>query len=264
MKMWTKEHAMLLIPAFAVMIALSILLGYLLRNKEEKYRMIPIQIISVILLVLGVIKQVYYLIRPEGYDMFAIPAHFCSLALFFLPIFAFYKGKYKENIRAFTYLCCAVIMVFMIIYPRLEFSAKHIVNFTKSIKSFHTVTFHLLVCFAFMLIIALRLYDYDTKRDKKIIPIWIGIFCVISASVSHLLKTNFNNFYASSVGFVENIRTDMISQIGWIGQLIYVVFMIALTIGFSYACYYLVRGAILLIQKIIKRIKQKKNLEIIG
>lgn len=264
MKMWTKEHAMLLIPAFAVMIALSILLGYLLRNKEEKYRMIPIQIISVILLVLGVIKQVYYLTRPEGYDMFAIPAHFCSLALFFLPIFAFYKGKYKGNVSSFTFMCCSMLMVFMIVYPDMIYSAGNIRDYFKTYSDFHTVTFHTLVCFVFVLIIALKLYDFDTKRDMKIIPIWFTIFCIISATMAQILKTNYNSFYDCNIDAIETIRVNLISQIGWWGQLIFVLCIYIVNIMFAFACYWIVRGVITLANKIKLAIINKSKNRLIG
>lgn len=259
MNFWTKEHALLLLPAFAIMIALSALIAHFLKDKDEKYKMIPIQIIAVILVVLEIIKQIYYIVRPEGYDFFAVPAHFCSLALFFLPIFAFYKGEYKKQIASFTFLCCSVITVFMFICPTLEFGASHIGNYTKSIRSFHTVTFHLLACFAFFLIVALKLYDYDTKRDVKLIPSWMGIFCIISSSVSQILQTNFNNFLACSMGFGETIRLSMISSIGWVGQVIYIVIIAALNIGFSYASYWIVRGAIALAKKVKLAVASKKT-----
>ena len=94
MELWTKWHAMTIIPVFVAGIAFSILLGYLLRNQSEKIRLIPVQIIAVVIIVLEIIKQTFSII--EGYDLYHIPLHFCSLFLFLIPLAAFYNGKHKK------------------------------------------------------------------------------------------------------------------------------------------------------------------------
>lgn len=255
MELWTKEHALLLVPAYIVMLIISIILAHFLKDKDEKYKMLPIKIIAVILVVLEIAKQIYNLASPDGYRLKVLPLHFCSLAVYFLPLFAFYKGKFKQNIASFTFMCCAMIMVFMLVYPTLIFGRSSIRNYFSVFNSFHTVTFHILVCFAFMLIVALKLYDYDTKRDMKIIILWFTIFCVISAGMSQILKTNFNNFYNSSIKPVESFRLNMIEQMGWWGQLIYVLLMYIANIAFALMCYWIVRGAIALVNKICTKIK---------
>jgi acid phosphatase family membrane protein YuiD len=57
MQLWTKEHAVTLIPAIVVMLLLGWLCRKTLGNKSLKIRMIPIQIIAVLLLLLEVGKQ---------------------------------------------------------------------------------------------------------------------------------------------------------------------------------------------------------------
>lgn len=250
MELWTKEHALQILPTFAVMLILTLILAHFLKDKDEKYRMIPIKIIAVTLVVMEITKQIYNLCDPDGYSLYAIPLHFCSLFDYFLPIFAFYNGKYKHNVRAFTFMCCSMLMVFMIVYPSMIYSASNIRDYFTTYTDFHTVTFHNLVCFAFMLIIALKLYDYDTKRDMKIIPIWFTIFCVISASMAQILKTNYNSFYDCNIDAIENIRVNLISQIGWWGQLIFVLCIYVVNILFAFACYWIVRGCITLSKKI--------------
>lgn len=259
MGLWTKEHALQIIPSFAVMIILSIVIAHFLKDKDEKYKMIPIKIIAVVLVVMEIIKQIYNLADPDGYSLYALPFHFCSLFVYFMPFFAFYNGKYKQNIRAFTFMCCSMLMVFMVIYPSMIYSSGNIRDYFKYYGDFHTVTFHNLVCFAFMLMIALKLYDYDTKRDMKIIPIWFTIFCVISATMAQLLKTNFNSFYDCNIDAVEAIRVSLISNIGWWGQLIFVLCIYVVNIIFAFVCYWIVRGVIALAKKINLAIASKRT-----
>ena len=53
--MWTQTHFWQIIPTFAVLIALAIALSIVLRDKSEKIRKIPFQILAVGLLVLEII-----------------------------------------------------------------------------------------------------------------------------------------------------------------------------------------------------------------
>ena len=67
MELWTAQHAMTLLPAMAVMLVLTAVLQCTIGKKSRKVRMIPLQVITVILLVLEVMKQVYSFSR--GYDL---------------------------------------------------------------------------------------------------------------------------------------------------------------------------------------------------
>ena len=83
MELWSPNHVKTLLPSFIIMIILGIILRIFLGKKSEKIRMIPFQICTVILLVLEVIKQVKSF--ADGYDLYHIPLHFCSLFLYLLP-----------------------------------------------------------------------------------------------------------------------------------------------------------------------------------
>ena len=80
MELWSQNHVKTLLPSLIIMLILSIVLKIWLGKKDEKYRMIPFQVVTIILLILEVFKQVISAIR--GYDLYHIPLHFCSLFLF--------------------------------------------------------------------------------------------------------------------------------------------------------------------------------------
>lgn len=253
MQLYTKTHAITLLPTFAVMILAAILIARFLGNKEEKYRMIPIQIIAVIIIVIEIIKQVQSLV--EGYDLYFIPLHFCSLFIFFIPLFAFYKGKGKEYIRSFAVIASAMMSVFLLVYPDLIYSAGNVLNMGKEFLSFHTVVFHNLVLFAFVLIIALKLYNFNAKRDIKVILIGFSIYCVVAASMAQILKTNYNNFYTCNIGPIANFVETVKDKIGYVaGQTLYVSIVIVLDMLFAFISY----GVLRLITR-IREIKRNKT-----
>ena len=257
MGLWSELHVKTLIPTIFVFLGISILLGYLLRNKDEKIRMIPIQVISVILVVLEIMKQIYA--AKHGYKLDYIPLHFCSLFLFALPFFAFYKGKYKDQMRTFAIVCCAVTTLLMFVGPTLIYQEGSIPVFFKQFLRFHTIVFHNLVILAMMLIVSLKLYSFDTKRDMKVILISYPIYCAVAATMSNLLKTNFNNFYYCEIAGLEQIRLSLVNSMGVGGQLLYIIGVSVMVILFAILAYWVLRLVCFVINKITNAIKTKKE-----
>ncbi len=254
MELWTKQHLITLLPATIVMIGVAILLAYLFRNKDEKIKMIPIQVIAVLIVLLEIGKQVVSLVK--GYDLYHIPLHFCSLFIFFLPLFAFYKGKGSEFISSFTVTACTMMALLFLVYPNIIYSGDNVIHFFKDYFSFHTVMFHNLVLFAFILIIALKLYKFNTKKD--IISLVVGFlsYCIIAAAMAQILKTNFNNFYQCNIPPIAAVVDNIKASIGVaLGQIIYVVIVIIVNMAVAFLSYGLVR----LYDKIYQKIKSNKQ-----
>lgn len=256
MELWTLEHAYCVIPSVIAFILITILLNKLIGKKDLKIRMIPFQIITVILLVLEVIKQVTSIIN--GYNLYYIPLHFCSLFLFVLPAMAFYKGKHKDMVDSIACTCMMCLMLFMTIYPNLIYGPGNVQNYfnlKNDFIDFHTVTFHNLVMFAFILTIGLRLHTPSKKR--YIVPhiIFVSIFAVLAATFSQILKTNYANFYQCNIPPLENVRLSVINAIGYAGgQIFYVIVLCSLHVVFVLGAYYLY----LAIQKLYAKLTNKK------
>ena len=253
MGLWTPEHTRTLLPALAVMLLLGFLAGKWLGKKEEKIRLIPVQVIACLLVALEIGKQAVSFAR--GYDLYHLPFHICSLFIFLLPILAFYRGKYRPQMQAITGAFCASVFLLMLIYPNLIYSDGNIREFFKEYLSFHTVAFHNLVMFAFVLIVALRLHT-PHKGDRKAVVLFTVGFCVISSSMAQLLKTNFANFYSCNIPVFENLRMQMRELIGIVPtQILYVLIVSALTIGFVLMSYWFCRLA----QRVCLRKGEKSN-----
>ncbi len=254
--LWTKEHLYTLIPTFIIEIILSIILGKALKNKSDKVKMIPITVVTVILLVLEVLKQLNGIIN--GYDLYRLPFHFCSLFLYFLPLASFYYGKYKNEARILASTISTCLFLFMVVYPNLIYSGdaiKSAINYIKgdggSFIDFHSVLFHTLALFEFFLFSALDVCKLESKKDLKLILIAFIIYCVIVGPLSQIIKTNFNNFYHSNVPPIEDIRLNLLSKISWPAQLIYVSIISVGTVLVPIGAYFIMKGSKKLYSKII-------------
>lgn len=241
MGLWTSAHAKTLPPAVLAMIILSVILRLTLGKREKRIRMIPMQILTVILLILEVGKQVVSFYR--GYDLYHIPLHFCSLFLFVFPAMCFYRGKYENLVGGISSGLCAATAGLTLIYPSLIYGAWDVENFFTDFMGFHTVVFHNLVILAFFLIISLQLHTPEKKGEPKAICVFLAIFCSIAAIVSQLLQTNYAGFYQCNVPFFEELRLSMQPILGYaVTQMIYDVALMGMHMLFVLAFYWIYRA----------------------
>ena len=241
MELWSEAHVQTLLPATAVMLILSLILRLILGNKSLKVRMIPLQIIAVILVLLEVGKQ--WVSFSRGYDLYHIPLHFCSIFIVALPVMSFYRGKHASLVSGVTAGLCAACAGLTLIYPCLIYSASNIENFFKDYLDFHTVAFHNLVILAFFLIVTLQLHTPQKKGEMKGIALFLAGFCTVAAVVSQILETNYAGFYSCNVPPIEEIRLSLQPVLGYgLTQLIYVVGLMAVHVLFVWGFYWIYRG----------------------
>lgn len=241
MELWSYEHKITLLPAFVAMIGIGLLLRWWLGKKDYWVRMIPVQILTVILLVLEVGKQGFSFAR--GYDLYHIPLHFCSLYLFALPVLSFYRGKHHSAVAAVCASITASLCLLIMIYPALIYGAWDINHYFDDYFAFHTVTFHNIVLLIFVLMVALDLYVPEKKGEWKPCAWFTVGFCLVSATMAQLLKTNYANYYQCNIPPLEAVRQSLQPVLGYgVTQLIYVLIVSALNIGFVLMCYWLYRA----------------------
>ena len=221
MELWSPAHIRSLLPSIGVMLILCVLLRLWLGKKPLRVRMIPIQVIAVLLILLEIGKQAVSF--SGGYDLYHIPLHFCSLFLFSIPLMAFYRGKHEAVVRTVTTVLSGSAMLLMTIYPALIYPAWDVENYFSGYFSFHTVTFHGLVYFAYLLILTLQLYGDFGRRERRATLISITVFSAVAATAAQLLKTNFTNMYQCNVPPIEVLRQSLIASWGYVpAQLTYV------------------------------------------
>lgn len=252
MELWSQNHVKTLLPSFIVMIILGVILRIFLGKKPEKIRMIPFQICTVFLLVLEIIKQVKSFI--DGYDLYHIPLHFCSLFLYLLPLMSFYSGKHKDRVRAVTTTVCGALFMLMAIYPSVIYSGEAIAGTFNNFWDFHTTVFHTVATFTFVLIVCLDLHTPNFKKDMVSVLVFIAVYCVIAGSMAQILQTNFNNFYHCNVPPLEDLRVSLQSTLGYpLTQTLYVVIVSIVNLIFVTLAYNLFRLLSYLTRKLSKK-----------
>lgn len=242
MQLWTYEHFITLIPTVAVMIVIALILNKFIGNKPWSIRSIPLKVVAVLLFLSEVGKQV--LSFKQGYNLYHIPLHVCSLFISLLPVMAFYTGKYCDRVRAIACSMCTSLMLFMTVYPNLIYSPGNIRDFFEDYFDFHTVFFHNAVIFAFILIVVLRLNNIeDGKSYTKSVIRYGTIYALLASSMAQILKENYSNFYKCNVGPINDLLISLKESIGYVPvQIAYVVVLFGLHIGFFVLSYLLYRA----------------------
>lgn len=247
--MWTLTHVVTLIPTLIVFVLIAFFLRIWLLKLDENKRMIPIHIITVLILVLEIIKQIRSLIN--GYDLSKLPLYYCSLFLFLYPMSSLCKGKNKYSVRILTMVSGLALFGVTLVMPDVIYSEGAIQNMFADFDDFHTVVFHNLVLLGTLLFLSLELYKISIKRDFVVLIIFYLTYCVIVPPISILSGENFNQFTYNTVGFVENIRLFFINSCGYsFGQSLYVLCALCTTVGFSVLMY----SVFLLIDKLLNYI----------
>ena len=244
---WTKLHVYLLVPSFIIFILAAWFIGYKLKDKSERIQRLPLQIVTGLILILELWKQIRGFI--VGYDLYWIPLHFCSLFLYTLPLAAYYNGKHKEALKVLAGIVASCLFLFMAVYPNIVYGDGAIVSAYNYItfqgggfSEFHSVTFHGLALFSFFLFVFQNICTFDTKRDLKVLLIFFLGYCLIVGTLSQVIQTNFNNFYHSNAPFLEDFRLSMIDKLGYGGQIIYVLMISAGTLVVPTLAYFVLRG----------------------
>ena len=241
MELWSSAHFKTLPLTILVMVIVAIILRKFLINKPLKIRAIPFFAVSIILFVLEIFKQVLSGIDGQ-YDLYHIPLHYCSI-LIFIPLLAGISmvfGKKKDTkIVGIATATVTATAVLTIIYPCLIYGAWNIENYFKGFFDFHTVTFHNLVIFACILMLALNLHKPNFKSVKWLLLLFMVGFCVLSSSMAQILKTNFANFYVCNIAPLESVRQAVANALGyWPAQIMYISINSALTISFTVGAYF--------------------------
>ena len=241
MELWTKEHAISVLPSLAVMLLLCAVLRITIGKKSLEVRMLPMKILAVIIVLLEIGKQVLSFAR--GYDLYHIPLHYCSLFIFMIPIMAFYRGKHQDKIGGITAALCASEFLMMIIYPNLIFAAGNVQNYFKGFFDFHTVTVHILIMLGFLLIPALDLHTPAKKGEQKAIIIFMLCYCAVAATAAQLLEVNYNNFYHCNIPPLEAVRqavADVTAE--WFSKVFYVLCVVVMDLLFTSGADWMYRG----------------------
>ncbi len=241
MFVWTEAEGTVLPIALIMTLFISILIAYLLRKKSELIRRIPLMIITAITLTLELVKQILYIM--SGYDLWAIPLHFCSLFLYFYPLASFFKGKVGEFGKTMCFIAGSFFLLMFYINPR-SIVGSSCEDIFKTFNTFHTFTYHHLIFLFYFTMLFSKLYK-PSKDDFLYAFIGIGAYVLVAIPLAHILNTNFCNLLTSNIPFMETFRQNY-------GQVVYTIAMILFGIGGG-------EVIVLIPNLIFKKVKKEDN-----
>jgi hypothetical protein len=71
---------------------------------------------------------------------------------------------------------------------------------------------------------------------------FVAGFCIVSASMAHILKTNFANYYTCNIPVLETVRLAVESAAGVVpAKLLYIAIVSGLNFAFVYGAYWFYR-----------------------
>lgn len=199
---WTKDEALIVPIGLVIIIFLSVIINFCLRNKSEKIKRIPLLIITIIVLILEIIKQVYSLIK--GYDLWKLPLHFCSIFLFVFSFASFGKGPLRKIGDVISLSGGFAVLIAFLISPR-NIIGNACENVFANFDQFHTFTYHFLVFFYFFILISSNLVKAKFSDIKYIITTVLG-YAIIAIVAGYSLNINYCSVLQNNYSFLESIR----------------------------------------------------------
>lgn len=219
---WSQSQLEVFPITFIIIIIASVLIGYLLKNKPQNIKDLPFKIITVVLILAEIYKQIRAV--NTGYNLWSIPLHYCSMFMVWFFMASFLKGKAKITGEALAFVTGIGFMGGFLLDPTsIIGSATN--NLTFSLSNFgnlHTFFYHFLIVMFLTLQITLKTYKPTIKNIGILIP-FVG-WMIISTILANLLNVNFSNFLHNNVALIDNIRLSY-------GYLTYIASMYVVFIG---------------------------------
>lgn len=158
-----------LIIGFIITVITIIVTTKLVKNKDEKTKLLPVKICFYALLVMEVMKIYYLISRDGGFNANRFPIVFCSIVLYTYPMFCFKKNKLSDFAMGMSVLPCLISIIFVF----LSVGDNDMMQDGKfNIIHFHSVIYHLIMFGVSIYLITSKLYKFELK---KCVGIFLGL-----------------------------------------------------------------------------------------
>lgn len=217
---WSQTDKIWLPCMLVAIVVIAILLHCLLKNKSDKTKKIPLQIISVFVVILEIAKQIYFL--STTYETYALPIHFCTLVFLTFPLAQFLPEKVASWLKAPAFAFSFVILILLCVHPS-SMIGNATSNIFANFKNFHTFAFHFAVVAYFVFSVALDNYQPKPKHCLSICA-FVLLYASYAVPLAFHLNSNYVNILYSNFEFLENFRLSA-------GQLAYDLILFAAGVG---------------------------------
>lgn len=203
---WTKNEIIVMPLALIITIFLAIFICKITKNKDEKIKFIPLQIISITMVVLEIIKQILSFENGK-YKTWSTPLHFCSMFMFIFVLASFSKGTLKKFGLALSNAFSAIFFALFYVSPS-GIIGNACDNIFANFFTFHTFIYHHLIILFFLIMIISKLYIPQIK-DFSYVSIGLTTYIAIALPMAHILNVNFCTILYSNIPIMENIRLSL-------------------------------------------------------
>ena len=235
---WSKSDAIVLGVAILIIAVITTILTLTIRNSSEKIRKIPLHVITALIILLEVIRQVLYLTKQ--YDCSVIPLQFYNIVLLTFPFMIWGKGKLASIGNAMSIAVVSVCMLCLYLSPSGVLGSGTTASLFSNFDSFYLVMYYNLSILFFTISFALRLFDYDMSA---IVYIWVGL--LIYSSIILVVSYWVEAFFINPMEIVSELETLRVK----FGMIIYSVVMFLLTCGIGGILFIIERGLYSCIKK---------------
>lgn len=218
---WTRDDAIAIPIMLLIVIVMTIAFHFLLKNKSEKIKNIPLHVIAGLLIALEIAKQIYFIV--DGYVLYAAPIHFCSLIILIICLAQFLPKKIAKFFYVPSVIFSLIVLVLLLVHPHSMIGNASTLMFA-TFPMFHTFMFHsLVIAYAFFRIVLIK---HNLKwLDMLSCPACILFYACYAVPLAFHFNSNYINILYSYFAPLESFRINC-------GQVAYdiVLFLIAIAV----------------------------------
>lgn len=209
--MYTSSELFVIPTMFLILLAITLMLWLLLRDKNKMVQNIPFIIITLALIGGEIAKQIISI--RQGYDFWNLPLHFCSTYFIWFALAEFSFGEMRKSMQNIAFVATVYLAVGMYIAPR-GILGSACDNIFADFYSAHSFFFHHLVILYSMLCIAFKRFN-PKKRDAWVWSLCFAIYFAVAATCAYTFNENFFNIlHSENIPPLEPFRLA-------VGQVVY-------------------------------------------
>lgn len=196
---WSEAEKVVLPSALLIIVLITLLVYVLTKNKSNFIKKLPLLIVSVVMVVLEIIKQV---LQINDYSFWSIPLHFCSFFMFWAMLATFTKSKKWSEIGFSIAVAFGILFLLMFYINPSSIIGDSSQNILATFSTFHTFVYHHL-----MILFLLLTFSQNQFKPQKNHVLWIFVlyssYAVLATTFAHLLQVNFTNLLTSNISFMQ-------------------------------------------------------------
>lgn len=209
--MYTAAEKRLIPLMVVILLLITISLWLLLRNKETAVQNIPFIVITLLLIIGEVTKQIVS--YKKGYNLWHLPLHFCSTYFLWFFLAEFSVGKMRQTMQNIAFVATVCLCMALYSSPR-GILDKVCDDVFKSYFTAHSFFYHHLIVLYMMLSIAFKRFK-PKKSDAWVWMICFACYFAVAAICAYTFNENYFNILNSErLPIFEPLRLQM-------GQVIY-------------------------------------------